>query len=121
MTVCVCVLVLQHESFRQQQTDKVGGDSEVYFLKQTAVNSCGTIALLHAVANNKSKPAFGECTSNKNWYHHTKYKAMHTKIHMAKYLLYKTIRTLLATINDSAVTLLRYFAFIIQITSHTFI
>ncbi|TKS68400.1 Ubiquitin carboxyl-terminal hydrolase isozyme L1 [Collichthys lucidus] len=51
-------LTQQHESFRQQQTDKVAGDSEVYFLKQTAVNSCGTIALLHAVANNKSKPAF---------------------------------------------------------------
>ncbi|KAA8594642.1 hypothetical protein FQN60_011777 [Etheostoma spectabile] len=51
-------LTQQHESFRKQQADKVAGGSEVYFLKQTAVNSCGTIALLHAVANNKSKLTF---------------------------------------------------------------
>ncbi|KAM8880196.1 ubiquitin carboxyl-terminal hydrolase isozyme L1 isoform 2-T2 [Spinachia spinachia] len=51
-------LTKQHESFRQQQADNVTEGSEVYFLKQTAANSCGTIALLHAVANNKSKMAF---------------------------------------------------------------
>ncbi|KAM7394449.1 hypothetical protein PAMP_021253 [Pampus punctatissimus] len=51
-------LTQQHESFRQQQADKVSGGSEVYFLKQTVVNSCGTIALLHAVGNNKSKLTF---------------------------------------------------------------
>lgn len=67
--VSVCLCVRQHESFRQQQADKVASDSEVYFLKQTAGNSCGTIALLHAVANNKSKPTFGECRSNKQGYH----------------------------------------------------
>nr|XP_020447455.1 ubiquitin carboxyl-terminal hydrolase isozyme L1 isoform X2 [Monopterus albus] len=59
-------LTQQHESFRQQQADKVAEDSEVYFLKQTAVNSCGTIALLHAVANNKSKLTFdGDSTLKK--------------------------------------------------------
>lgn len=52
--------VWQHESFRSQQADKVSGGSEAYFLKQTAVNSCGTIALLHAVANNEDKMTFGE-------------------------------------------------------------
>ncbi|XP_070773441.1 ubiquitin carboxyl-terminal hydrolase isozyme L1 isoform X2 [Enoplosus armatus] len=61
-TCCALMLLFpltqQHESFRQQQADKVAGGSEVYFLKQTAHNSCGTIALLHAVANNKSKPTF---------------------------------------------------------------
>ena len=51
-------LTQQHESFRKQQEDNVAGDSEVYFLKQTIVNSCGTIALLHAVANNESKLTF---------------------------------------------------------------
>uniref|UniRef100_A0A3Q1EIG2 Ubiquitin carboxyl-terminal hydrolase n=1 Tax=Acanthochromis polyacanthus TaxID=80966 RepID=A0A3Q1EIG2_9TELE len=59
-----CALMLlfpltpQHESFRVQQADKVSEGSEVYFLKQTVVNSCGTIALLHAVANNKSELSF---------------------------------------------------------------
>lgn len=51
-------LTQQHESFRKQQADKVTGGSEVYFLKQTVVNSCGTIALLHAVGNNKNKLTF---------------------------------------------------------------
>ncbi|XP_068177992.1 ubiquitin carboxyl-terminal hydrolase isozyme L1 [Antennarius striatus] len=51
-------LTQQHESFRQQQADKVAADADVYFLKQTAVNSCGTIALLHAVGNSKSKMTF---------------------------------------------------------------
>lgn len=51
-------LTQQHESFRKQQTDKVSGDSEAYFLKQTGDNSCGTIALLHTVANNKNKLTF---------------------------------------------------------------
>uniref|UniRef100_A0A3Q3LXV8 Ubiquitin carboxyl-terminal hydrolase n=1 Tax=Mastacembelus armatus TaxID=205130 RepID=A0A3Q3LXV8_9TELE len=68
-----CALMLlfplteQHESFRQQQADKIAGDSEVYFLKQTAVNSCGTIALLHAVANNKSKLTFGDDSALKKF------------------------------------------------------
>ncbi|KAM9314857.1 ubiquitin carboxyl-terminal hydrolase isozyme L1 [Pholidichthys leucotaenia] len=59
-----CALMLlfpltpQHESFRADQEAKVAGGSEVYFLKQTVVNSCGTIALLHAVANNKDKLTF---------------------------------------------------------------
>uniref|UniRef100_G3PYB9 Ubiquitin carboxyl-terminal hydrolase n=1 Tax=Gasterosteus aculeatus aculeatus TaxID=481459 RepID=G3PYB9_GASAC len=51
-------LTQQHESFRQQQADSVTDGSGVYFLKQTASNSCGTIAMLHAVANNKSKMSF---------------------------------------------------------------
>uniref|UniRef100_A0A1A7WAH8 Ubiquitin carboxyl-terminal hydrolase n=2 Tax=Iconisemion striatum TaxID=60296 RepID=A0A1A7WAH8_9TELE len=51
-------LTQQHESFRAQQADKVSGGSDVYFLKQTVVNSCGTIALVHAAANNQSKMSF---------------------------------------------------------------
>lgn len=51
-------LTQQHESFRGQQADKIAAGTEAYFLKQTVVNSCGTIALLHAVANNKDKLTF---------------------------------------------------------------
>ncbi|XP_037546414.1 ubiquitin carboxyl-terminal hydrolase isozyme L1 isoform X2 [Nematolebias whitei] len=51
-------LTQQHESFRAQQADEVSGGSHVYFLKQTAVNSCGTIALVHAIANIKDKLTF---------------------------------------------------------------
>ncbi|KAM9856461.1 ubiquitin carboxyl-terminal hydrolase isozyme L1 [Aulostomus maculatus] len=51
-------LTQQHESFRQQQAGKATGGSDLYFLKQTAVNCCGTIALLHAVGNNQKKIQF---------------------------------------------------------------
>ncbi|XP_023803920.1 ubiquitin carboxyl-terminal hydrolase isozyme L1, partial [Cyanistes caeruleus] len=59
-----CALLLlfplteQHENFRKQQTEKIKDQeisSKVYFLKQTVSNSCGTIGLIHAVANNKDK------------------------------------------------------------------
>ncbi|XP_061626449.1 ubiquitin carboxyl-terminal hydrolase isozyme L1 isoform X2 [Phyllopteryx taeniolatus] len=59
-----CALMLlfpitqEHDSFRHQQTDKVVRSSDAYFLKQTATNSCGTVALLHALANNQSKLTF---------------------------------------------------------------
>ncbi|XP_067106204.1 ubiquitin carboxyl-terminal hydrolase isozyme L1 isoform X1 [Osmerus mordax] len=62
-TPCCAVMLLfpltqQHESHRQKQAGQVGGASEVYFLKQTVVNSCGTVALLHAVGNNQDKMEF---------------------------------------------------------------
>lgn len=55
---CLTVTCLQHENFRKQQTEKIKNqeiNSKVYFLKQTVSNSCGTIGLIHAVANNKDK------------------------------------------------------------------
>ncbi|KAJ8000424.1 hypothetical protein DPEC_G00179990 [Dallia pectoralis] len=56
-TPCCSILLLfpltpRHELFRKQQTGKLSDPQDVYFLKQTVVNSCGTVALLHAVANN---------------------------------------------------------------------
>lgn len=57
------VMCLQHENFRKQQTEKIKDQeisSKVYFLKQTVSNSCGTIGLIHAVANNKDKLKLGE-------------------------------------------------------------
>lgn len=57
------ITCLQHENFRKQQTEKIKDQeisSKVYFLKQTVSNSCGTIGLIHAVANNKDKVKLGE-------------------------------------------------------------
>lgn len=60
-------LTQQHESFREQQADKVAAGSEVYFLKQTVGNSCGTIALLHAVGNNKDNMTFNDGSALKKF------------------------------------------------------
>ncbi|KAG7458723.1 hypothetical protein MATL_G00223650 [Megalops atlanticus] len=54
-------LTQQHECFREKQMEELGEkqeDPKVYFLKQTVVNSCGTVGLLHAVANNQDKLEF---------------------------------------------------------------
>ncbi|XP_023648018.2 ubiquitin carboxyl-terminal hydrolase isozyme L1-like isoform X1 [Paramormyrops kingsleyae] len=48
----------QHESFRASQLRSDEDDHKVYFLKQTVGNSCGTVGLLHTVANNKDKLEF---------------------------------------------------------------
>ncbi|XP_078534396.1 ubiquitin carboxyl-terminal hydrolase isozyme L1 isoform X1 [Lissotriton helveticus] len=65
----VCALLLlfpltaQHESFREKQATDLSGKEnhpKVYFMKQTVGNSCGTIGLIHAVANNRDKLTLGE-------------------------------------------------------------
>ncbi|XP_067855174.1 ubiquitin carboxyl-terminal hydrolase isozyme L1 [Heptranchias perlo] len=65
----VCALMLlfplsqQHESHRERQTSELSGkgiDSKIYFLRQTISNSCGTIGLVHTVANNQDKLDFVE-------------------------------------------------------------
>ncbi|XP_037240062.1 ubiquitin carboxyl-terminal hydrolase isozyme L1 isoform X1 [Falco rusticolus] len=71
-----CALLLlfplteQHENFRKQQTEKIKDQeisSKVYFLKQTVSNSCGTIGLIHAVANNKDKLKLDEGSALKKF------------------------------------------------------
>uniref|UniRef100_A0A663LZJ1 Ubiquitin carboxyl-terminal hydrolase n=1 Tax=Athene cunicularia TaxID=194338 RepID=A0A663LZJ1_ATHCN len=64
------VICLQHENFRKQQTEKIKDQeisSKVYFLKQTVSNSCGTIGLIHAVANNKDKLKLDEGSALKKF------------------------------------------------------
>ncbi|XP_012692374.1 ubiquitin carboxyl-terminal hydrolase isozyme L1 [Clupea harengus] len=50
-------LTQQHEAFRGKQA-VAPACNDVYFLKQTVVNSCGTVGLLHAVANNQDQMDF---------------------------------------------------------------
>lgn len=51
MTPCVLL---------QEEEKKVEGDGQdvsenVYYMKQFVGNACGTIALIHAIANNRNK------------------------------------------------------------------
>lgn len=60
-------LTQQHETFREQQANKVSAGAEVYFLKQTVGNTCGTIALLHAVGNNRDCMTFNDDSALKKF------------------------------------------------------
>ncbi|XP_051783271.1 ubiquitin carboxyl-terminal hydrolase isozyme L3 isoform X2 [Erpetoichthys calabaricus] len=69
--VCAVLLLFpvteKYESYRQEEESKINSQgqkisSEVYFMKQTISNACGTIGLIHAVANNQDKLEF-ESTS----------------------------------------------------------
>ncbi|XP_008825448.1 ubiquitin carboxyl-terminal hydrolase isozyme L1 isoform X1 [Nannospalax galili] len=54
-------LTAQHENYRKKQIEELKGQEvspKVYFMKQTIGNSCGTIGLIHAVANNQDKLDF---------------------------------------------------------------
>ncbi|XP_053433658.1 ubiquitin carboxyl-terminal hydrolase isozyme L1 isoform X1 [Nycticebus coucang] len=54
-------LTAQHENFRKKQIEELKGQEvspKVYFMKQTIGNSCGTVGLIHAVANNQDKLEF---------------------------------------------------------------
>ncbi|XP_069858913.1 ubiquitin carboxyl-terminal hydrolase isozyme L3 isoform X3 [Dipodomys merriami] len=65
--VCAVLLLFpiteKYEVFRTEEEEKIksqGQDvtSSVYFMKQTISNACGTIGLIHAIANNKDKMNF---------------------------------------------------------------
>ncbi|XP_038625181.1 ubiquitin carboxyl-terminal hydrolase isozyme L1 [Tachyglossus aculeatus] len=56
-------LTAQHESFRKKQIEELKAQQvspKVYFMKQTVGNSCGTVGLIHAVANNQDKLGFDD-------------------------------------------------------------
>ncbi|MEE6462164.1 hypothetical protein FKM82_001514 [Ascaphus truei] len=72
--VCAVLLLFpltpQHESFREKQMEGLKGketNSKVYFMRQTIANSCGTVGLIHAVANNKEKLGFAEKSALKDY------------------------------------------------------
>ncbi|MGH0141292.1 UNVERIFIED_CONTAM: hypothetical protein FKN15_073325 [Acipenser sinensis] len=66
--VCSVLLLFpvteKYESYRLEEEAKIKSQgqevsSEVYFMKQTISNACGTIGLIHAVANNQDRLEFG--------------------------------------------------------------
>ncbi|KAG8452242.1 hypothetical protein GDO86_004151 [Hymenochirus boettgeri] len=70
--VCAILLLFpvteKYELFRAEEEQKIKShgqevNSSVYFMKQTINNACGTIGLIHAVANNREKLRF-ECDSS---------------------------------------------------------
>ncbi|XP_067890422.1 ubiquitin carboxyl-terminal hydrolase isozyme L3 isoform X2 [Heterodontus francisci] len=65
--VCSILLLFpvteKYEAFKQEQEAKIKAegqkvDPQVYFIKQTINNACGTIGLIHALANNRNKLEF---------------------------------------------------------------
>lgn len=48
------LLTEQHELFREEEGELVFGGLTVFFLRNKVVNSCGTVALLHAFAENST-------------------------------------------------------------------
>lgn len=60
-----CFSPVQYETFKQEEEEKLKNQQQelspdVYFIKQTIGNACGTIGLIHAVANNQAHLEFGE-------------------------------------------------------------
>ncbi|TNN66799.1 Ubiquitin carboxyl-terminal hydrolase isozyme L3 [Liparis tanakae] len=65
--VCAVLLLFPltdtYEAFKQAEEEKLKGERQevspdVYFIKQTIGNACGTIGLIHAVANNQDRLEF---------------------------------------------------------------
>ena len=53
------------EEYRKQEDEKIKAEGqvvskEVYYMKQTVGNACGTVGLLHALANNRDKLIIGK-------------------------------------------------------------
>ncbi|XP_032039211.1 ubiquitin carboxyl-terminal hydrolase isozyme L3 isoform X1 [Aythya fuligula] len=74
--VCAVLLLFpiteKYETFRTEEEERIkakGQDvkSSVYFMKQTINNACGTIGLIHAIANNRDKMNFETNSSLKKF------------------------------------------------------
>ncbi|XP_044071579.1 ubiquitin carboxyl-terminal hydrolase isozyme L3 isoform X2 [Siniperca chuatsi] len=56
-------VMTKYETFKQEEEEKLKDQRQevspdIYFIKQTIGNACGTIGLIHAVANNKTHLEF---------------------------------------------------------------
>ncbi|XP_015687835.1 ubiquitin carboxyl-terminal hydrolase isozyme L3 isoform X2 [Protobothrops mucrosquamatus] len=74
----VCALMLlfpvteKYETFRMKEEETIKAKGQevkpgVYFMKQTISNACGTIGLIHAIANNRDKIDFEKDSSLKKF------------------------------------------------------
>ncbi|KAF3843343.1 hypothetical protein F7725_002192 [Dissostichus mawsoni] len=73
--VCAVLLLFpvteKYEAFKHEEEEKLKGQpqdvsADVYFMKQTIGNACGTIGLIHAVANNQKHLEFEPDSPLKN-------------------------------------------------------
>ncbi|XP_048450377.1 ubiquitin carboxyl-terminal hydrolase isozyme L3-like, partial [Rhincodon typus] len=56
-------IAFEYEAFKQEEEAEIKTkgqkvDPQVYFMKQTISNACGTVGLIHALANNRDKLEF---------------------------------------------------------------
>ncbi|XP_060129312.1 ubiquitin carboxyl-terminal hydrolase isozyme L3 isoform X1 [Zootoca vivipara] len=74
--VCAILLLFpvteKYETFRTEEEAKIKAQGQevkpsVYFMKQTISNACGTIGLIHAIANNRDKINFETDSSLKKF------------------------------------------------------
>ncbi|XP_033003849.1 ubiquitin carboxyl-terminal hydrolase isozyme L3 isoform X2 [Lacerta agilis] len=74
--VCAILLLFpvteKYETFRTEEEEKIKAQGQevkpsVYFMKQTISNACGTIGLIHAIANNRDKINFETDSSLKKF------------------------------------------------------
>lgn len=66
-----------YEKFRLEEEEKIKKDGqvvsdEVYFTKQTVGNACGTVGIIHVVANNMERFTFKEDSPLKDFIENTK-------------------------------------------------
>uniref|UniRef100_A0A3P8VAQ4 Ubiquitin carboxyl-terminal hydrolase n=1 Tax=Cynoglossus semilaevis TaxID=244447 RepID=A0A3P8VAQ4_CYNSE len=78
--VCAVLLLFpvteKYEAFKLEEEKKLKTEGQeispdVYFIKQTIGNACGTIGLIHAVANNQAQLDFDSDSSLKKFLEHT--------------------------------------------------
>ncbi|XP_078513559.1 ubiquitin carboxyl-terminal hydrolase isozyme L3 [Lissotriton helveticus] len=74
--VCAVLLLFpvthKHEEHKAEEQSRIKARGQelsptIYFVKQTIRNACGTIALIHAVANNQKKLEFGPDSAMKRF------------------------------------------------------
>lgn len=68
MTACCCLCATlcgpAADADSQAAAGQAAADGQPYYMKQTIGNACGTIAMLHAIGNNKERAGIGKRGTN---------------------------------------------------------